>query len=373
MAPAKLLNSSAVRVAVAILLPILATLFVWRVGLPSYVFEHLIVLLVVAVAVKGGLTPAIVAAATAVIADDVLLREPFGTPSITGLRDVVDLLLFLLVAISVGWLVARSERDRRAAEAAAARERGAREDRDRLIATITHDLANPLAAIQGTVQFAQRFGTTSEVDLTRLLSRLDTAAGRATSLLKTLADAKSLDAGQLTLKRQILDLRELVAPLVRMFDKMSDRHPIVLRAPERLPVVECDADRMQRVFENLISNAIKYSPDGGCIEVVIDSDADQVRVAISDQGIGISAQALPHVFERSFRAPEAAGAAPGLGLGLHTAAEIVRLHGGNLTAARREPQGTVMTVRLPHATASSGVTGRSAQDRFAAVHMPSAR
>lgn len=371
MAPAKFRNSSVVGIAAAVLLPILATPLVWRVGLPAYVFEHLIVLFVVATAVKWGLASAVVAGTTAVVADDLILTEPFGRPSITGMHDVFNLLVFLAVAVSVGWLVARNERNRREAEEAATRERRAREERDRLIATITHDLANPLAAIQGTVQFAQRFGTTSDVDLSRLLSRLDTAAARATSLLKTLADAKSLDAGELTLRLRPLDLRELVAPLVQMFDRMSDRHPIVLRAPERLPLVECDLDRMQRVLENLIGNAIKYSPDGGCVEVIVDSDAKNVFVAIRDQGIGISSEALPHIFERSFRAPEAAHAAPGLGLGLHTAAEIVRLHGGTLTAAAREPRGTVMTLRLPRATMP--VSPPEAPDGLAAVQMPSPR
>lgn len=366
-------TSSAIGFAIAFLSPIVATLLVWRTGVPSYVFEHLIVLMVVAAAVRWGLSSAVVMAVTAVAADDLLLREPFGSPSISGLRDVFDLLLFLAVALAVGWLVARSERDRRAAEAAAARERRAREERDRLIATITHDLANPLSAIQGTVQFAQRFGTTNEMDLVRLLSRLDTAAGRATSLLRTLADAKSLDAGELRLQRRPVDLRELVSRVVLMFDTMSDRHPIVLRAPERLTPIDCDVDRIQRVLENLIGNAIKYSPDGGCVEVVITGDAAGVSVTISDQGIGISPESLPHIFERAFRAPEAAQAAPGLGLGLHTAAEIVRLHGGRLTAAPREPRGTVMTLQLPGVGDAAVPPATPEPHRVPTVHMPSSR
>jgi signal transduction histidine kinase len=355
---------------VAVLLPVLATAVVWRVGLPSYVFEHLIVLLVVGVAVAWGLTSAITTAVIAVIADDLLLRKPIGTPSITGLRDLVDLLLFVAVAIAVGWLVARSHRDRRHAEAAAARERRAREDRDRLIATITHDLSNPLAAIRGTVQLAQRFGTSTEGDLRRLLSRLDIAAGRATWLLKTLADAKSLDAGELTLNLRTLDIREVVAPVVQMFDGMSDRHPVVLRAPDALPPVRCDVERMQRVLENLMGNAIKYSPDGGRVDVAIEADGGHLSVSVRDEGIGISREALPHIFDRSFRAPEAAQAAPGLGLGLHTASEIVRLHGGSLTAAHAEPRGTVMTLRLPQA-ADDEPMAAAASNPAGASHIPS--
>jgi signal transduction histidine kinase len=220
------------------------------------------------------------------------------------------------------------------------------------------------------VQLAQRFGTSTEGDLRRLLSRLDIAAGRATWLLKTLADAKSLDAGELTLNLRTLDIREVVAPVVQMFDGMSDRHPVVLRAPDALPPVRCDVERMQRVLENLIGNAIKYSPDGGCVDVAIEADGRHLTVSVRDEGIGISREALPHIFDRSFRAPEAALAAPGLGLGLHTASEIVRLHGGSLTAAPAEPRGTVMTLRLPQAADGEPLAAVPANPAGAA-HSPS--
>jgi signal transduction histidine kinase len=160
----------------AVLLPVVVLFVVGRLGLPAFVFEHVIVLLVVACAVWWGLRPAVATAVVAVFADNVLLQEPVGQPAITGARDAIDLALFTLVAVCVGWLVASTRLQRARAETAANRERRAREDRDRLIATISHDLATPLNAIRGSIRFAQRFGDEARVDLDRLLERLDTAS-----------------------------------------------------------------------------------------------------------------------------------------------------------------------------------------------------
>jgi signal transduction histidine kinase len=156
-----------------------------------------------------------------------------------------------------------------------------------------------------------------------------------------------LEAGGLVFALEIKDFREVAAPVVHMFDGVSQRHPVILTLPEQPVMVRCDPDRLQRVIENMISNAIKYSPEGGSIEVSLSTDGDQVVLSIRDHGIGISADALPHVFERGYRSPEAMAAAPGLGLGLNISAEIVRRHGGLVQAFRADSQGSIVTVRLP--------------------------
>jgi two-component system sensor histidine kinase VicK len=101
------------------------------------------------------------------------------------------------------------------------------------------------------------------------------------------------------------------------------------------------------VIENLVNNAIKYSPDGGEIEVDVSTAGDEARVQVRDHGIGIEAHALPHVFERTYRAPRAAATAPGLGLGLSIAAAIVGRHGGRMWADSTEAQGTTVALCLP--------------------------
>lgn len=338
---------------VGIVLPLAVTVVGAQFALPAFAFEHLMVVLVVGLAVATGRGPAIAAAIAGAIGDNLLLREPIGRPAITGLRDAVDLGLFLAMAIVVGWLVDRLRTAKAQAVQAAARERAAREDLDRLVATITHDLATPLAAIQGTIQFARKHSGLSGVDGARLLTRVETAAARATSLVRALADAKSIEQHTLSLELRPLDLRAVVEPLVKMLDRVSETHPIALAMDANRLLVKGDADRLGRVVENLITNAIKYSPGGGAVEVCVHQHGEDVVLTVRDHGIGVSDEIRDRLFEMGFRAPEAVRVAPGLGLGLYTAAEVIRRHGGSIAAAPADGGGAVFTVRLPLADVSA--------------------
>jgi signal transduction histidine kinase len=349
----RIVRSPVVGYAAAIAGPVVITLGLVGFRLPAFVLEHLSLLLVVAVAVRWGIGPAIVAAIVSVFADNVLLREPFGQSPVTGIHDFTDLGLFAIVAVTIGWLVATVRRERARAELAVQLERQAREDRDRFVATLSHDLATPLTAISGTVQFAQRFGGAAAVDMPRLLARLGTAAARATSLLRSLQDARARENGGLEMRCAPLDLREALAPIVEMLDRMSDRHPIALTMPDEPIPIEGDAERLQRVIENVISNAIKYSPHGGRIDVSARRERGSAVLRVRDHGIGVSPEALPRIFQPSFRAAEAEDTASGLGLGLSIAAEIVRLHGGVITAVNADP-GLIVSLRLPLAGHGQG-------------------
>ena len=352
----RIFRSPVVGYAAAIAGPVAIMFGVVDFRLPAFVLEHLSLLLVVAMAVRWGIRPALLAALVSVFADNVLLREPFGKPPISGIHDFTDLGLFAIVAVTIGWLIATARRETARAEQAAHRERQAREDRDRIVATLSHDLATPLTAISGTVRFAQRFGEAAAVDMPRLLARLETAAARATSLLKSLQDARAIENGGLQMRFEPFDLRDALAPIVEMLDRVSDRHPIALAMPDEPVPIEGDAERLHRVIENIISNAIKYSPEGGRIEVSVGPELESAVLRVRDHGIGVSAAALPRIFQPSFRAAEAADTAAGLGLGLSIAAEIVRLHGGAITAMNAEP-GLIVSLRLP--LAPSSIAGRS--------------
>jgi signal transduction histidine kinase len=342
-----ILRGRAAGLAAAVVVPIAITAAAAWLRLPSFVFEHLIVLLVVGFAMRWGLPAAGLAATVAVLGDNVVLDEPFGQPGINGVRDWVDLALFAAVAFIVSSLVTVAREARLRAEESAERERRAREDRDRLIATVSHDLATPLAVLAGTVQFASRAGPNVQTDLPRLLARIDTATKRAMSLVNTLADVHALDSDGFILNIAAVDLREVVTPVVDMLDRLSSRHPIVLATPDHPVIVEADAERLQRVVENLVNNAIKYSPEGGPVEVSLIVGEGDAVLSVRDYGIGISPQALPHIFDRSYRAPEAQSVAPGLGLGLNIAAQIVARHGGTVTAQAAEPRGAIVSLRMP--------------------------
>lgn len=343
----QLWRSAAAAYLIGVALPLGVMLAGIQMAMPAFVFEHLMIVVIVGLAVAGGVGPAITAAIAGSIGDNILLREPIGRPAIDGIRDAVDLGLFLLVAIVVGWLVDRLRMAKARALVAAERERSAREELDRVVAAVAHDLATPLAAIQGTLQFARRHAALSEVDMARLFGRVETAAARATSLVMALADAKSIERESLSLEMRPVDLRSVVEPIVRMLDRLSDRHPIAVACTGHPLRIDGDVDRLGRVVENLITNAIKYSPSGGAIEVCLYADYGRAVLTVRDHGIGVPADAVDRLFELGYRARGAAGVAPGLGLGLYTAAEVIRRHGGTIAAAPAEGGGSVFTVRLP--------------------------
>jgi K+-sensing histidine kinase KdpD len=357
------------RYLLAVLSPIAVTFLVAQLSMPAFIFEHLMVLLVVALAILGGRGPAVVVAVVASIGDNILLREPIGRPAIDGIRDVVDFALFLFVAATVGWLVNTLRVATEQAQSAARHERLAREQRDELVATVTHDLATPLAAIQGTIQFVHKHAALSALDMPRLLVRIETAAARATSLVRTLRDVRSLEDDALALNIQRADLRSIVEPTVRMLDRMSDRHSIALTMPESPLPLECDVERIGRVVENLLTNAIKYSPDGGPVEVSVVEDGAFAVVVVADRGIGIPPAGRDRIFELGYRTENAAAVAVGLGLGLYIASAIVRRHKGRLDATERASGGSVFTLRLPlvdttQVTAAGNNKGQSRRSSY---------
>lgn len=339
---------------VAVLLPVAITLTTARLAWPAFIFEHLIVLLVVAMTIAWGMGPALIATVVSVSADDLLLPFPFGTAGITGWHDGVDLALFITVVTMVGWLVASARRERERAQQAALQERCVREDRDRLIATVSHDLATPLTAIVATVEFARRFNGQTGVDIPRLLLRLETAVARATALLTMLRSVDSDTDGHPRVKGVPIDLRDVVSPIVHMFEQVSARHSIALAMPAHQILIRGDRERLQRVVENVLSNAIKYSPDGGPIDVTLAVEGDDAVVRVRDRGIGISEKALPRIFQTRYRAPEAITTAPGVGLGLSIAAEIVARHGGAIHVVNAHP-GLVVSMRVPLMSAAEPV------------------
>ena len=362
-------DNALARYFLAVVSPIAATVFAAQLAMPAFIFEHLMVLLVVALAIVGGRGPAVVTAAVASVGDNVLLREPVGRPAIDGVRDVIDFALFLVVAATVGLLVNRLRVAKEQAQIAARHERLARQQRDELVATVTHDLATPLAAIQGTIQFVQKNAALSALDMPRLLVRIETAAARATSLVRTLRDVRSLEGDALALNIQRADIRSIVEPTVRMLDRMSDRHPIALTMSESPLLLDCDVERIGRVVENLLTNAIKYSPNGGPVEVSVVDDGGFASVVVADRGIGIPSAGRERIFELGYRTDNAAAVAPGLGLGLYIASAIVRRHGGRLDATERASGGSVFTLQLPlkgttRATAAGNDKGQSQRSSY---------
>jgi signal transduction histidine kinase len=224
--------------------------------------------------------------------------------------------------------------------------------RDDFLAAASHDLKNPLTAIRGSVQMLERtLKRTGAIPPERLASSIRTisgAAGRMTTLVDELLDVARLRmGGPLVLEYAPMDLVALAREQAAMQQSGTEHHRIVVAAelPELVGV--WDRRRLERVVENLLSNAIKYSPSGGEITLTVRREADMAVLSVTDQGMGIPAADLPHVFERFRRAANVLGRIEGTGIGLSAAAQIVYQHGGNLDLQSREGEGTTVTVLLP--------------------------
>ncbi len=213
------------------------------------------------------------------------------------------------------------------------------------LGNVSHDLKTPLTTIQG---FSQAIidGTAKEPE--RAASVIYDEAARLTRLVNTLTDLTRLQAGQLSLQISHLDVCDLVKAVVQNLQVMAQRKNIALTMPDvTLPEVAGDGDRLVQVFNNLIGNAIKYTQEGGQVQVKARTSEGGVEVIVQDNGMGIPKDDLPRIFERFYQVDKARGPKRGTGLGLAITYEIVQMHGGKINVQSIEGQGPQFTVWLP--------------------------
>lgn len=228
--------------------------------------------------------------------------------------------------------------------------------RDELYSVISHDLKNPLGVIKGHAQLLQRRLASDEPpDVERLrdgLARIDATASRMTDQVNELLDFTGLDSGRpLDLDRRPTDLVALTRAVVEEHAASTDRHSFVVEAKVPELTGEWDRTRLERVLGNLLSNAVKYSPAGGDVVVTLEREPgagnDWAVIAVSDRGVGIPARDQARIFERYQRGGNVAGRISGTGVGLASVRQIVESHGGTVSVASKEGQGSTFTVRLP--------------------------
>ncbi|MDQ3545841.1 MAG: HAMP domain-containing histidine kinase [Verrucomicrobiota bacterium] len=219
-----------------------------------------------------------------------------------------------------------------------------RESQLRFLAGIAHDLRTPLQAIKLSAELlgdhlsAEQRATVRTID--RQISQLDRQVG-------DLLDTTRIESGQLELRISEQDLAQLVETSAKVFRGLSARHRIQVTAPDKPIIYPCDPTRIGQVLNNLLSNAIKYSPSGGEITAALSASASGVEFAVTDQGIGISAEDLPHVFEPFRRTAATREAIPGVGLGLSVARRIAEAHGGSIEVKSVPAAGSSFTLSLP--------------------------
>ncbi len=225
--------------------------------------------------------------------------------------------------------------------------------RDRFLALAAHELRTPLTSALGNVQLLARRLQQLGVDDERALRKtglVDEQLQRLAGLITLLLDLSRLEAGQLNITRAPLDLCALARRVAELAEGTTTKHLVTCEAPEGPVMVLGDEMRLEQVIDNLVQNAVKYSPNGGAITLTVGRRAERVFLAVADQGVGIPAEALPRLFERFYRVPDVeARAISGMGIGLYVVREIVALHGGVVQVDSAEGQGSTFTILLPAA------------------------
>jgi signal transduction histidine kinase len=218
--------------------------------------------------------------------------------------------------------------------------------RDELLAFVAHDLRNPLSAVSLTVQRMFERVPAGADEVRRGLATIARSAERASRLIQDLLDLRRPEA-DLTLASQPHSPQHLVAEALETQLPLVDAASLTLRidVPDALPAVQADPDRMAQVLENLVGNAVKFTPAGGAISVGAANREHDVVFWVKDTGRGVPSMDLPHVFDPSWRAQ---GPQHGsLGLGLPIARRIVEAHAGHIWVESEEGAGCTVSFTLP--------------------------
>jgi PAS domain S-box-containing protein len=226
-------------------------------------------------------------------------------------------------------------------------QRAVRQRQD-VLAIVSHDLRTPLSAIlMGAAFLSDQNGDDSVPSRRKMFEMVSRSVAKMDRMLKDLLDMSSIDAGRLALERRPTAVGAFVEETLETLRPLAARKSLRLeaRAPREGLTVTCDRWRVLQVLSNFVSNAIKFTPEGGAIEIRIDRCGPDVRFAVVDEGPGIARERLPHVFERYWQAEETA--TKGTGLGLYICKGIVESHGGAIGVESESGRGSTFYFTLP--------------------------
>lgn len=225
--------------------------------------------------------------------------------------------------------------------------------RDAFLSVAAHELKTPLTSMMGYAELLQRrlarSGELGERER-RLVDVVNDQARRLNKMVIALFDLSRLQMGQLNIERRPIDLAALTTRIVEEVRPTLDRHTLQFTTEGAPIVISGDELRLEQVIQNLLQNAIKYSPEGGAIAIRVAQQNGWAILSVEDQGLGIPKEALPRIFRRFYRAANAdAHQTSGMGVGLYVAQQIVDLHGGRVEVESTEGVGSTFTVWLPTA------------------------
>jgi PAS domain S-box-containing protein len=242
--------------------------------------------------------------------------------------------------------VARDVTELREAEAAL---REANRRKDEFIATLAHELRNPLSPIHNAVHVLKRKNGLSDKDA-RLLGMVERQTAHLVRLVDDLLDVSRIDSGKIELRREVVDINGILRNAVEACQPSIDKkgHKVTIRAPDAPATVYGDAVRLTQIAANLIGNAVKFTPPNGLIEVEAARQGEEAILRVRDNGVGVPAEMLSHVFDLFTQVGHSDDPGGGLGIGLALVRKLVEMHGGRVEAHSAGPGcGSEFIVRLP--------------------------
>ena len=225
--------------------------------------------------------------------------------------------------------------------------RTADEIKSTFISIVSHELRTPVALIKGYASTLRRDDAKwDKSTINDSLAVIEEEADRLSKMIDDLLDASRLQAGGVNLNHADVSLPQLAQRVAERFSTQSNKHRIIAEFPDKFPVILADETRIEQVISNLVSNALKYAPKGD-IKISGSMRPEQVVICVSDEGPGIEAKDLPHIFDRFYRSTNAVKQTKGAGLGLYLARAVVEAHGGRIWADPKPDSGARICFSLP--------------------------
>lgn len=233
------------------------------------------------------------------------------------------------------------------------------QERRDFVSNVSHELRTPLTSIKSYSEALMDGAWKDDKVAPEFLGVIQSETDRMMRMIGNLLDLSKIDGGQYKLDNEYIDFKRLVNHILNRFEMMIDtekstkKYTLLRDFTSREVYVEIDQDRMTQVIDNIMNNAIKYSPDGGRITVKLEDLHSSVILSISDQGLGIPQKDIPHLFERFYRVDKARSREQGgTGLGLAISKEVVELHGGKIRVESSEGHGSTFFIELPYSNLS---------------------